>query len=93
MAKLRKGLKAALTFSDKPQILIKDGEYEYRLYILEDGQKMTWNDGRYYSVGPGLFELEFSAGSMKTNEFYLSDPKGWVHVQRLMSEGYELLKD
>jgi hypothetical protein len=96
--KLRKGLKAILTFDDPAQITIKSPEgekpaYEYRVYILEEGQKIVWGpDNKYYSTGPGLLEVEFSFGGRKTLEGYLDCQLIWNHVQRLMMEGWKVLR-
>lgn len=93
--KLRKGLKPVLTFDDKPQIQIgsKGVGYDYRVYVLEEGQRIVWgSDNKYYSVGPGLLEVQFHQG-MKTLEGYLDCEKIWSHVRRLMQEGWEHLRN
>lgn len=93
MKKLRNGLKAVLTFDDKPQIQIGGENYDYRVYVLEDGQRIVWGpDNKYYSTGPGLLEVEFYNG-MKTLETYLDGEKVWSHVQRLMQAGWENLRN
>jgi len=86
--KLRKGLKAVLTFDDEPQVQVKDDHYDYRIYVLEQGQRIEWGpDNKYYSMGPGLLEVEFSTAGMKTLEGYLDDTNIWEHVSRLMTAG------
>jgi len=92
--KLREGLKAVLTFDDPPQIQIGDQKtYDYRVYVLEEGQRIIWGpNNKYYSIGPGLLEVEFYHG-MKTLEGYLDCEKIWSHVRRLMQQGWETLRN